>query len=410
MDDAFQRLARRMWQRAPGQRLWFWFSPDQAPHLVLEPVTRRGTEAFQDHLSSLSEEDQGRQQVGVVFVGDRSQCVFCSASMPRAFLPALADWVRAHIDHTPALLGLCGAGIARLPVVPPDAASVPAALGGVEVRTRPELWADLLPATAAATAAVLAKHLPGERLWFWLWPEATGEAPMLLLSTCAADPTMEQLRHRAQQLAGFSSPEALTGTALLLGDGRLQLVGTQALDREVLPRLARWVRRHAGAQPALARLSGCSYAHLDGESGQVRSIYADDALWQGLAEAPTPGSLAESAAALAGLPVGAVARFWSTTQKPPFIAILPVDADPQGVAFAERVRHMQSRAQQPGLAGTLQRLPSGRLLLTSPSARCAEAAPILARLAEAPGLGALAGAHLSQLADGAILSTTTVSS
>ena len=182
MTSSAARLSRHLWRRAPGQRFRFWFSPDAAPHLIMEPVTEKGAAAFRAWLKEARRQhgDSLRAVTGAVVFGPRSQCVFCSEKMPRTFLTLLSDWAKSAIGETPALIGLRGAGMARIPVDIKDSDAIRAlSLDDAEVRTDEALWTDLLTPSAALVAETLRERIPGDRLWFWLDPAA--DIPLSLI-------------------------------------------------------------------------------------------------------------------------------------------------------------------------------------------------------------------------------------
>ena len=393
MNQASGRLSRRLWRRAPGQRFRFWFSPDAAPHLVLEPVTPGGTRDFGAQVKALKARvpDGTRDVMGAVLIDSRGRCVFCG-DLPASFLSALAGWARAAVADTPALVGLRGAGAAEVSLQLRDSDAVKqVALGDLTVQRDAALWEGWLVPSAAATAQDLAARTPGERVWFWLSPQAP--VP-LLVTPVSVDPNMELLRAKASHLGGMQATSAVSGLGMLDAAGRLQLAA-DGVSFEGLMALSQWVRDAHTEHPGLRRLIGCALLRLD-DDGTIAERIEQPLLWRGLAPLVVPETLDEAAENLSTLADGQPAWFWSTTRKPALVSIAPVEGDPEGVAFARRVERMRARAAQEGVTGTLVRLPSGRLLFSSSAPLATEAGPALARAARHPGLGDLRGAQLAR--------------
>ena len=124
--------------------------------------------------------------------------------------------------------------------------------------------------------------------------------------------------------------------------GRLQFMGGR-LHEAMLSRIARWVRLHVAAHPALARLADCRLLRTD--RGTVAEVFVRPSLWAGLPHPVAPATEEEARQRLAALGVGGACWFWITSSAPQgvFLSLADAAADPDGVAFGARAARLHRR-------------------------------------------------------------------
>jgi len=392
-------LSRRMWDLAPGQQFHFWFSALDAPGLLLEPLSDAGTARFVEQLP------EADGVVGQAVVDSSGQLVFTGPEAVPELLGALAAWAQDNIATIPALAALIDAGTATS-----IGDGIPSA-DDADILRAPALWASLLKADAAGAAEVLSSCQPGERLWYWLWPDAPPGTPVVVLQRAEEDPDAERLNHITERLDPDGAALAATGVCTPVDDGSLQLRGT-TLRSWMLPPLAAWVTENVGAHPGLARLRDCALLQSNA-AGRITAVHADPALWVDTPAITAPGTLAEAAERLLALQPGEAAWYWlnDTQTDLPHLSLVPLDGDPDGTAFRARARRCSRRFPGAPLVGTVSCLQSGALLFSNSSTSDGRRwVSMVAALMDHDDLFVvLADAHMVRLEGGQIVHTWTAS-
>jgi len=401
---AHEQLSRTLWLRKRGEVFRFLFDPAADPGLTLERIGQGG-----GVVRVAAAGAQGRRvDSGLMLVDGREGLAFCSAAEPMGLLRRLAGWAGGAIAATPALALLADAGAGPLTVDPADdAAAVAYVPDGEQVVYDQTLWDTLLEPVPATSAAALAATPPGERLWFWLAEDETEGIVPLIVQPVAWDPNHDRTNWLIDRNIVRGAGEGIGGTATICDDGAIQFLGP-GLYPEMLQQLARWVAREHTAHPALGRLVDCQL--LDAEGGTVDRVIADPALWADVARDPVPGTIRATASVLADLPVSGECWFWLAggPAEPPFLHLMPIADDPDGVAFQADLPRLYRRfpnAFANAVSGVMRRVTAERLLFISHDARVqqfpAQVKALLDRYgAEFPSLRALVGTSLVQAGTG----------
>jgi len=358
-----EALGRALALRPPGARYRFLFQPDGAGLAV----QRVGGPLAGPRAAPAPAVPEGLV-AGAMLVDARLRITFCLPADAARFLRALAAWCRGAIATVPPLACLIDSGAAEaafdwrsddaIRALDPSAGSV---------QRDAATWKDLVQADTARLASVLAACRPGERLWFWLGGPDDWADPPLVLQPVSSDPARDLFNLLVEASDRRRVSDVASGSGTLTEDGVLQLAGPQ-LSQGHLAALAEWTREAAAAEPALARLAGCRLART--ERGLVSEIIADAALWEGLTRPPATATLAETAAILARLRGGESYWFWLTGSGPGdgFLTLAATADDPEGVAFAARVRGLYRRFDSSfadAVSGVAQVTHAGGLVLVS---------------------------------------------
>lgn len=178
---------------------------------------------------------------------------------------------------------------------------------------------------------------------------------------------MARLNKRAGTLKLENGAMVSLGMAVVTGKGNI-VFGGPLVTGEMLPKLARWVEEHVDSHPDLAYLSGSEAAQIDAR-GKTLARYADASLWANIPSKPVAGSLGETAAYLSGLQVGENSWIWmSEGVSQQVICVVPVSDDPKAETFGAKIMSGRKRSGQirdPGVRGTVRRLKSGALLIST---------------------------------------------
>jgi len=356
-------LSRALWFRQAETKCRFLFAPDDPEGLVIAPLGPKGIQTITEAANRLHA--AGRKATsGAMLVNGDGDAVFCFAGQPEPFLRSLAGWAAQRVMAVPALGTLQGAGAARLPApLGADETIEALRLEQLEVVRDSAIWQELLRTDDASVAAVLADRMPGERMWFWMSNDVSGDMVPLLLQPVAWDPTRDRLDAQIRHLEAAGAGEGVTGYAYVTDEGPLQFVSGD-LELSLMAELADWVRQQAAACPALARLADCQFVRV--HAGQVLEVSQDPELWSGIVPPPAPGTLAAAAAALAALQPGEALWLWLTAEAPEdgFLALAPTAGDEEGAAFETQVASFYRRfpdSYRDAVTGTLTREPGGAL-------------------------------------------------
>ncbi|MFT5684182.1 MAG: hypothetical protein ACI8RZ_005123 [Myxococcota bacterium] len=245
------------------------------------------------------------------------------------------------------------------------------------------------------SAETLAGNAVGQRLWFWLCPDAE---PMLLVTTLADDPVMASL-YAAAQAARPADAAQTSGLAHRGEDGRLRLMAAGFPDG-ALSALACWVKKHGRGNPGLLTLA--DPVLLTVEDGEVIESERDAALWSWCPSTLIPGSAAAAAAALLALPAGRRAWFWTAdVGEGAVLVCTPVEGDEDSEAFQRAVEGLLRRASSVvrPIKGVFHRGEDGRLTVFSDRPAAQIAARCADLVAQHPALGELTGALIAQLGE-----------
>ena len=204
----------------------------------------------------------------------------------------------------------------------------------------------------------------GERSWFWFSPDS----PKLpLLMERFADPKgMERLLKRAGSLPLPEGAKICTGISTVSATGELQF-GSPMFAEGMLEGLATWVRNNIDSHPSLSQLCGAQFVYID-SNGNIRRRFQNPMIWEGLPRPSHTGTLSASEATLNALNVGEDAWIWMAEGKEEALAIaVPIKKDPKAEQFSSLVMagRLRSGTQDAGIRGTVRRLTSGGLLLTT---------------------------------------------
>ncbi len=248
---------------------------------------------------------------------------------------------------------------------------------------------------------LLNKLQAGQRAWFWLCLDVTGDDPPLLLTPLKTDARMDSLRAMYSNIALKPGSAVSMGIASVTPQGTLQLCGPH-LSENTLLRLAHWAEQNIADHPELARLKGL--ALLNTADGMVTARHTDDEIWSELPDTVAPGTLAETALRLKKLKPGRNFWYWLTDRGPddaPFLALGSTSRDPQGARFADHIQQLRRQSTERGaeLNGVLRLTTAGNIVLTC-EAPLQPAVAVLAALAREPGLSALQTARLIRMEGG----------
>jgi hypothetical protein len=214
-------------------------------------------------------------------------------------------------------------------------------------------------------ASRLSSLAVGERVWFW-YSAKSPELP-LLLEKFSDKNGMARLNKRATGLKLETGALVSMGIAVVTGTGELQF-GSSHVNDQMLPHLASWVGKHVASYPALAHLSGAKGIKLS-PRGKVLALYDDNSIWDGIPRIARPGSLGAHAAYLSDLEQGENAWIWmSEGASAQTVAVVPISSDPDATEFGKQILSARRRSgvsSDPGIRGTVRRIKSGSLLIST---------------------------------------------
>lgn len=224
MDSSVVATATTLAALSPGERAWFWFSPDlslDAPRLLLSSLRDDpGMRQIRQDARHLALSPGGRLTLGMASVGPEGLLELGAPGLTAASLAALAAWVKHHAEAHPALGRLKDC---RMLAIRAD--------GVVEaVYEDAALWAGLTappaPGTLSTESAALDALPVGQRAWFWM----STDGPRLLISPLSDDADGSRFRARLQVARQGNGGGASLGGVLKRVAAGLVLTTAEPID------------------------------------------------------------------------------------------------------------------------------------------------------------------------------------
>jgi hypothetical protein len=265
----------------------------------------------------------------------------------------------------------------------------------------------MMTPSVTLTASMLSTLHTGERFWFWFCPAIPTDAPRLVVSTLALDPSMGSM------LAAVTSLDVPLGARMFQGLASVTpqgiRFGAPGLSMDALISLGEWAEYNYFASPELALLKGAQFLDIS-PTGSVRSIHDAD-VWGMLPDVPLPGSPAAAAALIESLQDGQDAWFWVTDDGrsgAPAIVVSPRQSD----ASAHKLLSQRNRLKGEGSQSTgVLRSLGDRVVVTTAAALDSTETILMTLLGANPGVfGRLSGARLLRVIDGQVSVSRTLTS
>ena len=364
-----QSLGRRLAGLQPGERSWFWYSPDspELPLLMEKFADPKGMERLLRRAASLPLPGGARVCTGISAVSDDGTIQFGSPIVEEWMLVKLSLWVHRNVAAVPELSYLRDAVFLQ---VDPSGA----------VRDRfsdPELWegisAPSRPGTLGHAAGCLDGLEPGADLWLWL--AHRGETPLAVTVPTADDPSGEAfaaLVAAGRARLGSMDP-GFRGIARRLSSGSL-LVTAQD-DLGLSPAVEAWLQERGEVRLVQLR---------DGEIVTGRRVGA----------AGGAGDLSAQLQALASVAAGETCAFWFSAEAKGGGPLLLLESSPAAL----KPLAVEAATDAPAVRGKLVAARWGVEFQTRkaiPGFIAALAAWVAANRAHAAGLDALVGARMT---------------
>lgn len=263
----------------PGGRFWFGFAQNaNGGQLIIlsEQQADPDAERMLRHLRRLRDPSAPPSETftGAATVAPDGAIVFSGHHPVPGFIPQLQRWVRKEQARYPVLRRLIGARYVQR-----GRGTRPLAEHRDDAGWQSVVGADtplLVETHLNATAAMLRRAQPGERLVFWLSPQSVGGHPLLVLRHPHALATFQRaIKHL--QVQGGQHPLEANGFLEINVDRRVQIHSFS--EQDLLPTLAALVRARRATHPDLDRLIHAQqrWFNVDGEAQQVTET---PALWE----------------------------------------------------------------------------------------------------------------------------------